>query len=37
MVFWLVDQSTDRSMSDVRQSYLEALNADAPADEKSLD
>jgi hypothetical protein len=35
--FWLVDQASDRSMSDVRQSYLEALNADAPADEEPLD
>jgi hypothetical protein len=35
--FWLVDQASDRSMSDVRQSYLEALNADTPADDESLD
>ena len=25
--FWLVDPDSDRSMSDIRQSYLEALNA----------
>ena len=25
--FWLVDPGSDRSMSDIRQSYLEALNA----------
>lgn len=35
--FWLIDQASDRSMSDARQNYLEALQADAPAEEESLD
>jgi hypothetical protein len=32
--FWLVDMASDRCMSDVRQDYLEALNADTASDEQ---
>ena len=31
--FWLVDPASDRSMSDIRQSYLEALNAGDASEE----
>ncbi|GAB2820888.1 DUF262 domain-containing protein [Alpinimonas psychrophila] len=32
--FWLVDMESDRCLSDVRQDYLESLNADAAVQEE---